>query len=231
MKDADYRRKTAETADAKRATQADRDHIAQERSHYANHLDVVLNRLQTQLIGSQDHLAELARTDPAEWVAQNATMQQRYADYQQAVHERQQLANRVTAEQVRETAEWAKGEAASLSDKLPEWADQAVKQRESLEIAEYLISKGYPQEDLANLQDHRALLIARDACKWQQHLKARASALSKQVKPEPPKAIKPGAQRATNQPNQGAIDDARSRFKSSGSDDDAMRFLQSKRQR
>src|SRR3546814_18649337 len=41
MKDADYRRKTAEAAEAKREVLAERERIEQERSHYANHLDVV----------------------------------------------------------------------------------------------------------------------------------------------------------------------------------------------
>lgn len=45
MKDADYRRKTAEAAEAKREAQAERERIAVERSHYANHLDTVLNSL------------------------------------------------------------------------------------------------------------------------------------------------------------------------------------------
>lgn len=231
MKDADYRRKTAEAAEAKREAQSERERIGQERSHYANHLDVVLSSLQTQLIGDQAELARLAQTDPAEWVARNAEMQQRYTDYQNAVQERQQLANRMTAEQERELSDWRKGEQAALSSKLPEWSDPKVQERESLEIAEYLISKGYPHEELANLQDHRALLIARDAAKWQQHIKAKASAQAKQVKSEPPKAIKAGAQRPANQPNQNAYEDVRNRLKSSGSDDDAMRLLQLKRQR
>lgn len=231
MKDADYRRKTADAAEAKRAAQVVTEQVQAERSHYANHLDVILERLQTQLIGSQEHLAELARTDPAEWVAQNAIQQQRYADLQAAYKERQLLANRISEEQEQELSDWRKAEKTALSEKLPEWSDPKVQERESLEIAEYLISKGYPHEELANLQDHRALLIARDAAKWQQHIKAKASAQAKQVKSEPPKAIKPGAQRPASQPNQNAYEDVRNRLKSSGSDDDAMRLLQLKRQR
>src|SRR3546814_9263310 len=56
MKDADYRRKTAEAAEAKREVLAERERIESERSHYANHLDVVLGSLQAR---SEEHTSEL----------------------------------------------------------------------------------------------------------------------------------------------------------------------------
>ena len=231
MKDADYRRKTAETAEAKRIVLAEREHITAERSNYANHLDVILERLQTQLIGDQAHLAELARTDPAEWVAQNAATQQRYADYQTALQERTQLANRMTAEQEREQTEWRRAERDLLRDKLPEWNDPQKAGSEQKLVAEFLMSEGYQAEEIADLFDHRALIVARKAALYDQHVKATASAKAKQVKPEPAKAIKPGAAKAANQPNRTAFDAARERLSKTGSDDDAMRLLQLKRQR
>lgn len=231
MKDADYRRKTTEAAEAKREAQEERSRIGQERSHYANHLDVVLNSLQTQLIGDQTELAELARRDPAEWVARNAEFQQRYADYQTALTERQHIANRMSAEQEAEQNEWRQSERAKLRDKLPEWSDPAKAAPQQRMLAEFLINEGYAQDELAMLHDHRALVIALKASKWDQHEKATASARAKQVKPEPAKAIKPGAARAANQPNRTAYDDARARLSKTGSDDAAMLLLQSKRQR
>lgn len=231
MKDADYRRKTTEAAEAKRIVQAEREHIQTERSHYANHLDVVLSSLQSQLIGDQAQLAELARTDPAEWVAQNAAFQQRYADYQTALNERTQLANRMTAEQAREQSEWREAERTKLREKLPEWTDPAKAGAEQKLVADFLIEQGYAPDDLAMLHDHRALIIARKAALYDQHVKASASAKAKQVAPVPAKAIKPGAARVANQSNRPAYDDARARLSKTGSDDDAMRLLQLKRQR
>lgn len=82
MKDADYRRKTAEAAEAKREAQAIAERVQQERSHYANQLDVFLQNLHTELVGDQAALAKLAVEDPAEWVAQNAAFQHRAAKFQ-----------------------------------------------------------------------------------------------------------------------------------------------------
>jgi hypothetical protein len=60
MKDADYRQKTAAAAEAKRHAESIAAQAQAEREYYANHLDVTLGRLQSQLIGSQQELAQLA---------------------------------------------------------------------------------------------------------------------------------------------------------------------------
>jgi len=228
MKDADYRRKTAEAAEAKREAQAVQARIQQERSHYANHLDVVLNSLQTQLIGDQAALAKLAQEDPAAWVAENAKFQQRYAHYQQAVHERQALAQRHQADSDAQLAEYARAEQAELAKKLPEWRDPKVREKESTELAEYLIRQGYSQDELASLQDHRALLIVRDAAKWQQHQASLAAAKAKQAPKEPAKPLKPGAAHQ-NQPSSTAYNDALKRARRTGSEEDAMALLAARR--
>ena len=96
MKDADYRRKTAEAAEAKREAQAQYERVQQERTHYANQLDVLIGQLQTELVGDQQALAQLATKDPIEWVRQNATMQQKIQRFQRAVDERQAIVQRKT---------------------------------------------------------------------------------------------------------------------------------------
>jgi hypothetical protein len=196
MKDADYRRKTAEVAEAKREAQAISERAQAERSHYANHLDAVLGRLQTQLIGDQRQLAELAQSDPAAWVAENAKFQQRYADYQAALAERQALGQRQQQAELASQTEYIRNEQKLLQEKLPEWNDHKVKTAESQGIAQFLLDRGYTQEDLAALQDHRALLIVRDAWKATQAAQARVTAQTKQAKPQPGTVIKPGAPKA-----------------------------------
>lgn len=224
MKDADYRRKTAEAAEVRRAAEARQAAIEEERSHYANHLDVVLQSLQAQLVGDQSELAKLAQSDPAQWVAKNAEFQQRYADYQRAVQERQSLAGRMTADQEAKHQEWVKAEKAALKEKLPEWDDPKVAGPEQTMIAEYLLGQGYAKEEVQMLQDHRALLIARDAAKYRQLQAAKA----KKPKPEPGKTLRPGAASTQTQTNTAHID-ALKRARRTGSEDDVMRLLAAKR--
>lgn len=226
MKDADYRRKTAEVAEAKRQAQAEVERVKVERMHYANHLDVVLHSLQTQLIGDQAELAKLAETDPAEWVRANAAFQQRYANYQSAVQERQQLANRSNVEQEQEVLEWRKGEAEKLQEKLPDWRDEKVKTAETRQIAEYLLSQGYGNEELSELFDHRALLVARAAAKWHAHEAAQKTLKEKQTKSEPPRGLKPGvAQQKTQDQQASKVDELRKRAQRTGKQDDIAAYL------
>lgn len=229
MKDADYRRKTAEAAEAKREAQAERERIAAERSHYANHLDTVLHSLQTQLIGDQQALAQLAETDPAEWVRQNAAFQQRYADYQKAVAERQHLHQRMTADQERELSEWRKTERDKLHEKLPEWKDPQKAGAEQRLVAEFLIQTGYSQDELKDLFDHRALIVARKAALYDQMQSAKSSVKEKQAKPEPGKPVKPGPAQNNNPQATQAYTEALRRARKTGKEDDVMALLAAKR--
>jgi hypothetical protein len=229
MKDADYRRKTAEVAEAKRQAQAVQERVQQERSHYANQLDALIAGLQSQLVGDQTELAKLAEENPAEWVRANAAAQQRYANLQRAVQERQQLANLHTQEQEQAQAQWREGERQALQEKLPEWRDPKVKEAESRAIGEYLLQQGYSAEELGELFDHRALLVARDAAKWREHQATLKAAKDKQVNPPPAKPVKPGVPRGDNPQQQTAIADAVNRLRRSGSTDDAMALLAAKR--
>jgi hypothetical protein len=226
MKDADYRRKTAEAAEAKRAAQAQVDAIRQEREQRANHLDAYLHLAHQQLIGDQQHLARLAQEDPAAWVAEKQAMEQRHANFQALLQERQALANRMTAEQEQEVSEWRKTERDKLHEKLPEWKDPQKASAEQRLVAEYLIEQGYSQDDLKDLFDHRALIVAREAALWRQHLKAKQSVKEKQVKTEPGKPLKPGAA-PPKQSDQSAakVDQLRARAKRTGSQEDIAAYL------
>jgi len=163
MKEKDYRQKTAEVAEAKRQTQALAEQIAAERLNSANQLDVFLETLYGELVGDQEALAELARTDPAEWVAQNAAFQKRVQKFNEATQHRQSLQGRITADDQRKQAEWRKEQRDLLHSKLPEWADPAKAGAEQKIIAQYAFDQGYSAEELGELFDHRALLVLRDA--------------------------------------------------------------------
>lgn len=163
MKDADYRQKTAATAERQRQLQAREEQIQQERTQYANQLDVFLQTMHSELVGDQAALAELARTDPAAWVAQNADFQQRAQKFNEALQHRQAISGRISADEERQQAEWRKSERDKLHEKLPEWRDPGKASAEQKLVAEFLIKEGYSQDDLKDLFDHRALIVARKA--------------------------------------------------------------------
>lgn len=201
MKDADYRQKTAKAAEVTREAQALAEQVRQERSFYANQVAVTLQAAQTQLIGDQQVLAQLAVDDPATWVRENAAFQQRAHEFNALVQASQAISQQTKADEEAQHSTYRKEQAELLQDKLPEWKDPKVRAAESEIIGSYAISLGYSPAELNELFDHRALLILRDAALARHQKSARESAKSKQSKPEPPKVMKPGT--STPKPEQG----------------------------
>lgn len=228
MMEADYRQKTAAAAEAKREAQAQAERVAQERSHYANQLDVLISQLQTELVGDQQYLAQLATEDPIEWVRQNAVAQQKIQRFQQAVSERQVIEQRASQEQERKQSEWVRQQSEALHAKLPEWRDPAVKAKELADMEAYLRAQGYG-DDLGAFMDHRLYLMARKAFKAEQAASARESAKEKKVSAPPPKALKPGPA-TNNQAEQDAYKDALRRAKS-GREEDLLALMAAKRRK
>jgi hypothetical protein len=227
MKEADYRRKTAEAAEAKREAQAQQERVTQERSHYANQLDVLIGQLQTELVGDQQVLAQMANDDPIEWVRHNATMQQKIQRFQQAIGERQVIEQRAQQEQERKRQDWVNQQSQALQEKLPEWKDPAVRTKELGEMEAFLRAQGYSDGDMAAFLDHRVYLLARKAWQADKQATARVTAKDKQIKPPPPKALKPGPAQ-NDKAESDAYKEALRRAKS-GKEDDLMALMAAKR--
>lgn len=219
MKDADYRRKTAEVAETKRSVERLHEETVQQREYLAKQTGPLLHLLREQLIGSQADLARLANEDPAAWVAENQRFQQRAQMFEALIAESGRLTDQQRADQAREEDAYARQEQATLHEKLPEWRDSKVASAEQHKIAEYLIAKGYSVEELHSLQDHRALLTARDAMKWQEHQKKVSEAKAKQGQPTPPaRSAKPGAAQVPKTQQQRSVAEASKRLSNNPND-------------
>lgn len=227
MKDADYRQKTAEAAEVRRQAQALQERVEQERTHYANHLDALIGQLQTELVGDQQALAQLAETDPGEWVRQNAQHQYRMQRFQQAIGERQVIAQRAGEEQERRRSEFVRVNTDALHAKIPEWRDEAVKSKELNDMDAFLRQHGVTDDDMGAFLDHRVYLIARQAWQAQKREAARTTAKDKQVIKQPPKPLKAGAAQSETQATD-AYKEAQKRARS-GKEDDLMALLAAKR--
>lgn len=223
---ADYQQKTAKLAEQRREVEAKDQAIQQERSRYANQLDVLIEATHRQLVGDSAALQELIETDPQAYLREQAKLQSRAHQLDQLMQQRQALAGQQSAEEQRQHQEWVKAEREALRVALPEWADEKKAAAEQQQIAEYLLERGYSADELQTLQDHRALLIARDAAKYRALQKAQA----KQARQEPPKTIKPGAQVDPKQTNkQRDVQDALKAARKGQGDDDWMRYLRQTR--
>lgn len=229
MKDADYRRKTAEAAEAKREAQAQHERVQQERSHYANQLDVLIGQLQTELVGDERVMAQLAQTNPNEWVRQNAIRQEKIQRFQRAIGERQVIEQRAKEEADRKKDGWVREQSEILQSKLPEWKDPANRAKELAEMEAFLRAQGYDGPDMDSFLDHRVYLIARKAWLAEKQAVAREAAKDKQVKSPPPKALKPGPAH-NDKAETDAYKEAQRRARS-GKEEDLMALLAAKRRK
>lgn len=228
MKDADYRRKTAEAAEAKRHAQAIAERVELERTHYVNHLDTLIDQMQAELIGDQQALAQLAIENPNEWVVQNAYFTQRANKFQQAVQERQVLGQRQQEEAERRQNDWMDREREAALSKLPAWRDDKVRNAELQGMTELLEQAGFGDNEMSPFLDHRALLILRDAWQAKVRAAARGTVKNKQVQSKPPAAIRPGAESHTSQPSQDEYKALQKKARS-GREDDILALMAAKR--
>lgn len=220
MRDADYRRKTERAAELTRAAESEREQIRQEREERVNQLDVLAGTLYQELVGEQSKLAELLDKDPVAYLRVKQQMEHKQALLQQAAQQRNGLIQQQEAERQRGQLEYIKAEREKLRQALPEWNDDKVRSEETNAIAETLLEAGYKREELDSLQDHRALLLARDAMRWRKQQAIRA----KQERPEPRPPVKGGAR---TEPHSQQLQESRllDRVKKTGSEDDAVALL------
>lgn len=222
MKDADYRRKTAEVAEERRAVRAHAQQIVQERQHAANQLDVILESLRSELIGRQPD-PRLIDDDPQEYLRQQTAYNTRASQFQTALQQRQAVTQQQNAEAQRQQAEYQAEQNKKLVEALPAWKDEKVRAQEAGEIARYLAELGYSNDELNTLADHRALLVARDAAKYRQLQAAKGKRAPQQAG----KPVKPGAARPASS-NQTRYDDALARARKTGRPEDIHRVLMNK---
>lgn len=188
MKDADYRAKTAKVADQQRTLDAFATHLQQERQNGANQLGLMIQALQQELVGGQPD-ARLIDSDPQEYMRQQVLHGERVQKLQQAMGHRQALQQQMAATDAQRAQIRHREAAEALVSAIPEWRNETVRAKDLQDIGNSLVSRGFSADEVTNTTDHRIVLLARDAAKWQQLQAARA----KTSKPPLPKPVRPGA--------------------------------------
>jgi 2,3-bisphosphoglycerate-independent phosphoglycerate mutase len=118
---------------------------------------------------------------------------------------------------------------AKLLEALPDWRDSTKRAAEQREIANHLIQLGYTPDELNELTDHRAVLVARKAMLWDraQAVKAKQTQEAK----NPPKVVKPGTANSPTNAKTQQIQQLAQKAKRSGRDDDVIALLMARSDR
>jgi hypothetical protein len=113
-------------------------------------------------------------------------------------------------------------ETQALFQALPGWSKPEVAQKEKEMISSDLISRGFTQQEVGSLSDHRLLILAREAALYRQS-QTKQGATEKVVRAAP-KIIKPGSSQPSNRAVNN-IKNIKAEVKKTGSRESVVNYL------
>jgi hypothetical protein len=242
LRQADYTRKTMETAEQRKAADAEANQARQQRQQMAQGLQQN-HALLTAALQEQDRIDwdALLQQDPQEYLKQKHLQERRQAALQDTLAKSRQLGAFEAQERLRLHVQTANAEHQATLDKLPEWKDAKKAAAEKEDIAKELIARGFEAEKVfgkynrdgspvldqfgnienPGLLDHRILLLARDAMLYRKTMD-KAKAAAQKVSALPQKVERPGGGEINPMDGRGT---AMKQLQKSGSIHDAARLI------
>lgn len=198
QRQADYTRKTMEAADKRKAAEAELQQARAERERYSQGLQQTGALLQAQLAEqNQIDWQKLLESDPVEFLKQKHLAEQRQAQLHQVIQAQQHISAVQQAEAEKFRQSFLTQQHAELLAKLPEWKDEGKAKAEKEALRNFLTEMGFSKEEVGNVSDHRAILMARKAMRYDQMM-ASAQAAAKKVEKLPQKVERPGGGEPSN---------------------------------
>jgi hypothetical protein len=224
LRDRDYRQKTMEAAEVRKAAEAQSAAIKASEQQLNERFQYVERLLQSMAPQPPDET--LAQTSPFEWTVQHANYVQAAKAYQAHLDYIQGELSKAstTAKSKAEADQKAKveREEAALYEKLPALRDPAKLTAFANDIKTFgQQTYGFSPQEIAQVaMDHRQAIVMRDAIAWRK-LQASKPGVTKKVEGRP--AIQRGGKRQTPQEQRArTASDAMNRLKESGSEADAV---------
>ena len=191
--------------------QADYTKKTQELSQYRSQLDQAAQFYQTEVAATQEarqqyinslaqgvqiSLSSLQEFENIDWERLKAEDKEEYLtkrdDFREAQNSVQKLkqthtqeAEKQNAEQQNQFQNWAQTEHQKLVSILPDWGDPVKQKAIAGELRQFAFTKGFAEEELAQLFDHRSILILMQAKAWEDDQKKVKTVKSKKIKNKP----------------------------------------------
>lgn len=182
LRQADYTRKTMEAADAKKSAEAEATKARTERDEYAQKLNNYAIKINGDL---QEQAALLTRelldSDPMEYLRQKSIFEERQANLAKAQGELQQIGKQQHEEQAQARQSYLAEQQEQLLAKLPDWKDPVKAKAEAGAIKDYLAAQGFADAE-RDFTDHRAIVLAQKAMKYDALIERAKSATAKVAK-------------------------------------------------
>ena len=229
----DYTQKTQQLAEYKRqidgAAQQMQQEVAQTQQVRAQYVDA----LATAIEGNYTHLQQFANVD---WERLKTEDREEYLtkrdDYRQAQEGIEQLKAQAGQAQQQQQQEMQVQHQQMLQEEhskmvgiLPEWNDPDTQRAIAKTVTEFALTKGYSQEELSQLVDHRSILVLMQAKAYEDMTRKQHEIRAKKVKNKP-QVIKTKAKREKADIGKGKRKAKLQRLQQTGHVDDAASLLE-----
>lgn len=192
--------------DAKRMTgelAAERERYKTEHTEKLRDLDTGLAMVEQLLVGDREALSKLDPDDP-DYTRQRWALEDRAKQVQDM--------RAKISQHVQKAMDEARVESRKrLPDLIPEWASQSTMQEELRQLDNFLLKRGFSQQEVASIVDPKAVALVRDAMLYSQ-AKAGASKVKEKVKPTL-RISKPGARQDAEQQRSLKLNDQMQRLR------------------
>jgi hypothetical protein len=177
-RDADYRRKTEELSYEKKQFMSESEKQRQDYSSKLNELNQLMSVAQEQLnaeINSAD-LDKLYDEDPTEAARVERRLKRKQDKLNQAVQKTQ-------SEQQQQFESFLQDQQKKLTLKMPEFSDPAKSSQLKNNMRSYLTSYGFNDQEIAQVYDHRIVMLVNDAMKYRNMQNSKPNLAKKITKP------------------------------------------------
>ena len=213
-RDADYRRKTEDLAYDKKQFQTESEKQRQDYSTKLSELNQMMSVAQQQLnaeINSAD-LEKLYEEDPTEAARIEHRLKKKQEKLNQAMQKTQ-------SEQKKQFDGFLQDQQRKLVQKMPEFSNPEKASQLKSSMKNTLNSYGFNDQEIAQVYDHRIVMLVNDAMKFRSMQKAKPNMAKKISKPS--KVFSSGVKQTKADINLKARKDKLSRLRKSGSTKDA----------
>jgi len=171
QRNGDYTRKTQAVAEDRKAVEGERQQFAQAsqelhqmREYLAGRLQQAEQMLQTGAGEPEPNWDQLQEDDPMEYMVQRDRHRDRQEQQRQVHQEREALQAQQNAEAQQRWHQHLQSEHSALIDKIPEWRDGDVAEKEKPSVFAYAQHVlGYTEQELKMASDSRAIVAVRKA--------------------------------------------------------------------
>ncbi len=219
-----------ELAEARERFEAERQQAAEKIQTNLQQAEALVEAAEKQLMADLERIdwKGLRDADPAEYAARRQEMLERQRILEESKTGIRQRAGEANAErqaeQQRQYAELLQKEQQALAEAIPEWRDQAKAKAEKAALSEYLTGAGFAPDEVANIADHRAVVLARKAMLFDQSVK-QTDAAKKRVLKIGKKVLAPGAKQTRAEQQGDKLSRQRGALRKSGKIDDAAALI------